>query len=161
MKWRWRQHRRLKLEAHKNNPQNILAPGEWQLFQLSLENQAGVQFLWPQHIGKLNLWWTHGTMCQCIDAFVSANLRVGTNATLASRFTLSEGHFTHEPRAVTMQLWESTRKWPEAVPTHLRNHVVWSRALKCSVKPYVTRPSTKCYFNEFLFIWVLTYDKIE
>ena len=24
-----------------------------------------------------------------------------------------------------------------------------SRALKCSVKPYVTGLSTKCYFNEF------------
>ena len=31
----------------------------------------------------------------------------------------------------------------------------------CSVKPYVTGPSTKCYFNAFLFMWVLTHDKIE
>ena len=30
------------------------------------------------------------------------------------------------------------------VPTHLQNHVVWSRTLKCSVKAYVTGPSTKC-----------------
>jgi hypothetical protein len=33
--------------------------------------------------------------------------------------------------------------------------------LKCSVKPYVTMPLTKCYFNEFLFMQVLTHDKIE
>ena len=41
------------------------------------------------------------------------------------------------------------------------NHGVWSQALKCSVKPYVTGPSTGCYFTEFLFVWVLTGDKIE
>jgi hypothetical protein len=33
--------------------------------------------------------------------------------------------------------------------------------LKCIVKSYVTGSSTKCYFNEFLFIQVLTHDKIE
>jgi hypothetical protein len=37
----------------------------------------------------------------------------------------------------------------------------WSRTLKCSVKPYVTISSTKCYFNESLFIRVLTHDRIE
>ena len=52
------------------------------------------------------------------------------------------------------------RKCPKGVPTHLQNHVVWSRTLKCSVKSYVTGPSTKCDFNEFLFMWVLTHDKI-
>ena len=40
-------------------------------------------------------------------------------------------------------------KCAKVVPRHLQNHVVWSRILKCSVKPwYVTRASTKCYFNE-------------
>jgi hypothetical protein len=34
----------------------------------------------------------------------------------------------------------------------LQNHVVWSRILTCSVKPYVTGPTTKCYFNELLFM---------
>ena len=72
-----------------------------------------------------------------------------------------KGHFTHEPRAVTMKLWEPKRKCPMAIPTHLQNHVVWSHALKCSVKSYVSRPSTKCYFNERLFMWVLTHDKME
>ena len=33
--------------------------------------------------------------------------------------------------------------------------------VKCSVKSYVTRPSNKCYFDEFLFTRVFTHDKIE
>ena len=36
-----------------------------------------------------------------------------------------------------------------------------SKIMYCSVKSYVTGPSTKCYFNEFLFCGVLTHDKIE
>ena len=71
------------------------------------------------------------------------------------------GHFTHEPRALTMKLWEPKRNCPKVVSWHLRIHVVWSRTLKCTVKSYVTRPSTKCYFHEFLFMRVLTYDNIE
>src|ERR1700738_4469381 len=39
--------------------------------------------------------------------------------------------------------------------------VVWSRTLKCSVKSYVIGPSTECYFNAFLFMQVLKYDRIE
>jgi hypothetical protein len=42
-----------------------------------------------------------------------------------------------------------------------QNHVVWLQALKCSVKLYVTGPSTKHYFKEFLFVRVLTHDKIK
>ena len=60
----------------------------------------------------------------------------------------AQGHFTHEPRAVTMMLREPKRKCPKAVPTHLQHHVVWSQVLKCSVKSYATGLSTKCYFNE-------------
>jgi hypothetical protein len=30
--------------------------------------------------------------------------------------------------------------------------------LECSVKSYVTGPSIKCCFNEFLFMWVLAHD---
>ena len=59
-----------------------------------------------------------------------------------------------------MKLWEPKWKCPKAVPTHLQNHVVWSRILKCGLKPYVTKPSTK-YFNAFLFMWVLTHDRIK
>ena len=36
--------------------------------------------------------------------------------------------------------------------------VVWSRILKYNVKSYATRPSTQCYFNEFIFMRVLTHD---
>ena len=71
----------------------------------------------------------------------------------------NKGHFTHEPRVVTMKLWEPKRKCPKAVPTHLQNHVVWSQTRKCSVMSYVTGPSTKCYFNEFLSMRVLTHGK--
>ena len=69
---------------------------------------------------------------------------------------ITKGHFTHKPRAVIMKLWEPRRKCPRVVPRDLQNNVVWSRALKCSVKSYVTGPSTKCYFNVFLFMRVLT-----
>ena len=53
--------------------------------------------------------------------------------------------------------------YKERPPSHnnLQNHIVWSRALKCSVKSYVTGPSTKCYFNEYLFTHDLTHDKIR
>ena len=36
-----------------------------------------------------------------------------------------------------------------------------SRILKCSVKSYVTGATIKCYFNEFVFMRVLTYDELE
>jgi hypothetical protein len=64
---------------------------------------------------------------------------------------------------MTKKSWEPKWKCPKAtVPTHLQNHVVvWSWTLECSVKPSVTGPSTKCYFNEFLFMRVLTHDSIE
>ena len=42
------------------------------------------------------------------------------------------GHFIHEPRAMTMKLWEPTRKCPNAVSIHLQNHIVCLRTLKCS-----------------------------
>ena len=67
------------------------------------------------------------------------------------------GHFTHEPRVVTMKLWEPKRKSPKAIPRHFYCHGVWSRTLKCNVKSYVTMLLTKGYFNEYLFMWVLTH----
>ena len=76
-------------------------------------------------------------------------------------FSHTKNHFTDEPRDMTMKLWEPKGKCPKVVPTHLQHHVVWPRILKCSVKPNVTGPSTKCYFNECLFMRVLTHDKIE
>ena len=72
------------------------------------------------------------------------------------------GHFIHKPQAVTVKLWEPTRKCSKAaVSTHDHNHVMWSQILKFSVKSYVTGPSTKCYVNEFLLIWVLAHDQKE
>ena len=41
------------------------------------------------------------------------------------------------------------------------NHEVWSWTLKYIGNSYVTGPSTKCYFRECLFMWVLTHDTIE
>ena len=41
------------------------------------------------------------------------------------------------------------------------HYVMCSPTLKCTVKSYVTRPSTKCYFNGSLFMRVLMHDKID
>ena len=46
------------------------------------------------------------------------------------------------------------KKVSNTVLRHLHIHVVWLRSLKCSVKSYVTAPSTEYYFNEFLFMHV-------
>ena len=55
--------------------------------------------------------------------------------------------------------WEPKRNMSQGRPQHTsQNHVVWSRALECSVKPYVTGLSTECYFGEFLSMQVFTYD---
>ena len=56
------------------------------------------------------------------------------------------------PRAETMKLWEPRRKCPKAILTHLQNHVVWSRILKCNWKSYVTKPSTKYYKLQWISI---------
>ena len=76
-------------------------------------------------------------------------------------FVLTKDHFTQEPSALTMKSWEPKRKCPKAIPRHLQNHVSVVQTLKCSVKSYVTGPLTKCYFNEFLSMQVLTHDKVE
>jgi hypothetical protein len=68
------------------------------------------------------------------------------------------GHFTHEPRAMTVKSWEPERECSKAIPRHLQSHVVWPWTLECSVKSYVIGPSTNCYFNDFLFTWVLIDD---
>ena len=80
-------------------------------------------------------------MAMCNDSFI--------NKIILNKFKHSEGHFTHEPRAVTMRLWESKRKCPKAVPTHPQNHVVQLRTLKCSVKPYVTGPQPNAISMSF------------
>ena len=60
-----------------------------------------------------------------------------------------EGHFTHEPRAVTMTLREPKRKVSKGRPNTPQNHVVWSQIFKCSVKPLFDRA-----LNQMLFQWI-------
>ena len=74
----------------------------------------------------------------------------------------AKGHFTY---CKSQEPWPRNCESPQesvrrlSVPTHLQTHVVWSRTLKCSVKSYVTGPSTKCWLNEFLFMRVLTRER--
>jgi hypothetical protein len=91
---------------------------------------------------------------------VKENRKITTTWNLLE-LEITNHHFTHEPRAVTMKLCQPKRKCLEAVPTHLQNHVVWSRTHQCSVKSYAITPSTKCYSNEILFMRVLTHHEIE
>jgi hypothetical protein len=74
--------------------------------------------------------------------------------------TFSETQATLTAKSRDHEIVRDQRECPKAVPRIFQNHVVWSRALKWGVKSYVARPSTKCYFNEFLCVWVLTHDKI-
>jgi hypothetical protein len=74
-------------------------------------------------------------------------------------FSRRRGHFTHEPRAVTMKLWEPKRNVSQGRPKHTSK--------SCSV---VTGPRVQCeaicdrslsqmlFWWFFLFMWVLTYD---
>ena len=76
---------------------------------------------------------------------------------LSYELVWATSHTSQEPWPWTCE--SPKRKCSKAVPTHLQNHVVWSRVPKCSVKSYVSGPSTKCYFDEFLFMRVFTLDK--
>jgi hypothetical protein len=89
-------------------------------------------------------------ICYCCRKFCGMSINEH-GATWLHIPLLTKAHFTHEPKVVTTKLWEPKRECPKAVPRHLYNHVVWSWILKCSVKPYVTGPSTKFYFNEYLY----------
>ena len=62
---------------------------------------------------------------------------------------LCKGHFTHEQRVRDHVTVRAQKKVSKGCPNTYSKYVAWSRTLKCSVKPYVTRPSTKYYFNEF------------
>ena len=60
--------------------------------------------------------------------------------------------FTHKPRARDRDIVRAQKKkCPEAGPRYLPHHVGWLWILECSLKSYVTGPSAKCDFNEFLF----------
>jgi hypothetical protein len=91
--------------------------------------RKATELLGIQSISRLHLW-----------------LAVSWMQLLFGHFKISKGHFAHEPRAVTRFVCGSSK---ESVQNHV---VVRSRTLKCSVKSYVTGPSTKCYFNEFSFM---------
>ena len=69
------------------------------------------------------------------------------------------GSLPTQAKSCDHEIFRAHKKCPKVVIRRPQNHVVWSRILKCSVKPYVTGPSTKCYFDEILFMWVLTHDK--
>ena len=93
---------------------------------------------WPQ--GKFYICLFGSNMVEALNGVASRFLY----SVVACVMTISiKGHFAHEPRAMTMKLWEPKRKWPKAVPIHLPTHVVWSRTFKCSAKSYVTRSSTE------------------
>ena len=64
----------------------------------------------------------------------------------------------HEPRA---KIVRAQKKVSKGRPTHLQHHAVWSRILTCSVKSYVTMPSTNQIFIKIIFMRVLAHDRIE
>ena len=72
-----------------------------------------------------------------------------------------QGSLHTRTKSRDLEIVRTRKKCPNAVPTHLHRHVVGSQILKCSVKLYVAMPSTKCYFNEYLFMWALTHNTTE
>ena len=65
---------------------------------------------------------------------------------------------SHDLEIVRAQKKVSVQGYPKTPPKSYSSVVT---TLKCHVKSYVTGPSTKCYFNECVFMQVLTHDKIE
>ena len=90
-----------------------------------------------------------------VDTYLPFKLEQGTE----SGHNVCLGPLHTRAKSRDHEIVRAQRKCPKAVPIHLQNHVVWSRALKCSVKAYVIGSSTKCYFNEFLFTQAFTHDK--
>ena len=83
----------------------------------------------------------------CLNRLKSSNLKVGIRY-----HGLGPLHTPSKSR--DHEIVRAQKKCPKVVPRHFQNHVMWSHALKyCSVKSNVSRPSTKCYFKEFLFMW--------
>ena len=140
-------------------------------------------------LGQSNsLWPLNGTELMQSNSFPlswklwalgSSSSRRGDDSKLLSQLLLGDGPFG-KLRPLTSGHWElratsrtsqEPRPWDcksprERVQRPSQNtsklmYVVWSRTLKCSVKSYVIGPSTQYYFNEYLFMRVLTHDKIE
>jgi hypothetical protein len=98
----------------------------------------------------------------CLDSQQSLAIQshsLSTWTAISVKYPLGPLHTRSKSR--DHEIVRAQKKCPKAVPRHFQNHVVWSHALKCSVKSYVTGPSTKCYLNEHLLIRVLTHGKIE
>jgi hypothetical protein len=70
-----------------------------------------------------------------------------------------KGHITHEPGAWPWSC-ESPKEVSKGCPNHFQSHLVCSHALKRSMKSYTTMSSTKCYFNNFLFMGVFIHNKM-
>jgi hypothetical protein len=68
-----------------------------------------------------------------------------------------KGHFTHEPRAMTSPK-ESVHR-----PSQDTSKIMYCGhgSSSVSVKSYVIKPSTDCYFNEFLFMRVGPYTRAK
>ena len=67
-----------------------------------------------------------------------------------NRMLNATSHTSHEPwpwncESPKESVQSTSKGYPKTPP---KNHVVWTRIPKCSVKPYVTGSSTKCYFNK-------------
>jgi hypothetical protein len=135
--------------------------GLWRLHTMPRQRLQSLYFYWlfSTHFFGLPTKFAHSIPCP-LD-FDNHSVKRPLVLSKTNRIGDTKGHFTHKPRTMTMRLWEPKRKCPKTVPTHFQNHVAWSRTLKCGVKSYMTISSTKHYLNEFLFMPVLTHDKIE
>jgi hypothetical protein len=102
------------------------------------------------HLNNVMIWsccyccWYEYTYCWLAIDKETSPTRVGENWCGHTK-----AHFTHEPRPMTMKLWEPKRKCPKAVQTHLQNQVGWSRTLECSVEPYVMGPQPNAISMDF------------
>ena len=81
----------------------------------------------PDHIHQLQVFFFLLLSVTPLRASVNGKRKWKRKRLSVSRvdfWAYNQGHFTHEPRGVTMNLSEPKRKCPKAVPTHLQHHVV-------------------------------------
>ena len=97
---------------------------------------------WGLKKGGLSLW---GASYVHVDLAFTFRLRIQLESMKSWFFTSlrATSHMSQEP-------WPWNCESPkESVQRPSQDHVMWLRIFKCSVKSYVTGPSTKCYVNEF------------
>ena len=112
---------------------------------------------------------TYSNIFLCHSVITRIQLEIMKNIALKSSHVMFESHYEEHPFATLefmvsfLSFWVhlSLEPCPKVVPRYLQNHVVWSWTLKCSVKSCVIGSSTKCHFNEWLFMEALTHDKIK